>query len=136
MADTIRDGLEDEQPDPPTAHALLRHLFLSEQALEAEPFLEPALRFMERQVSASSAAPFLEKLAEKLREGPVKVESRVVCGHPFREIVRRYEDGGHDLIVMATHGHAGFKHLLLGSVTEKVLRRSPGPVLTVPVGKP
>jgi len=64
VADTIREGLEDEQPDPPTAYALLRHLYLSGQALQAEPFLEPALRFLERQVNASSAAPFLEKLAD------------------------------------------------------------------------
>ncbi len=37
-----------------------------------------------------------------------------------------------DLIVLGTHGHSGFDHLLLGSVTEKVLRRAPCPVLTVP----
>jgi len=67
IADTIREGLEGEEPDRATAYALLRHLFLSDQALEAEPFLEPALRFMDRQVSASSATPFLEKLAEAFR---------------------------------------------------------------------
>jgi len=37
-----------------------------------------------------------------------------------------------DLIVMGTHGIGGFEHLLLGSVTEKVLRRAACPVLTVP----
>jgi nucleotide-binding universal stress UspA family protein len=37
-----------------------------------------------------------------------------------------------DLIVMGTHGASGFQHLLLGSVTEKVLRKAPCPVLTVP----
>ena len=67
VADTIREGLEDAEPDGATAYALLRHLFLSEQALEAEPFLKPALRFMERQVNAFSATPFLEKLAEAFR---------------------------------------------------------------------
>jgi nucleotide-binding universal stress UspA family protein len=39
---------------------------------------------------------------------------------------------GADLVVMATHGRSGFDRLLLGSVTEKVLRRAPCPVLTVP----
>ena len=37
-----------------------------------------------------------------------------------------------DLIVLGTHGASGFEHLLLGSVTEKVLRKAPCPVLTVP----
>jgi nucleotide-binding universal stress UspA family protein len=36
-----------------------------------------------------------------------------------------------DLVVMGTHGHSGFVRWTLGSVTEKVLRRSPCPVLTV-----
>ncbi|HMD37233.1 MAG TPA: universal stress protein [Vicinamibacterales bacterium] len=37
-----------------------------------------------------------------------------------------------DLIVIGTHGNSGFRHLILGSVTEKVLRTAPCPVLTVP----
>jgi nucleotide-binding universal stress UspA family protein len=37
-----------------------------------------------------------------------------------------------DVIVIGTHGASGFEHLLLGSVTEKVLRRAKAPVLTVP----
>ena len=36
-----------------------------------------------------------------------------------------------DLIVMATHGHQGISHLLLGSVAEKMVRLSTCPVLTV-----
>jgi nucleotide-binding universal stress UspA family protein len=41
-----------------------------------------------------------------------------------------------DLIVMATHGRSGFQHLMLGSVTEKVLHKSGWPVLTVPPRSP
>lgn len=37
-----------------------------------------------------------------------------------------------DLVVLGTHGHGGFDRLVLGSVTEKVLRKAPCPVLTVP----
>jgi len=37
-----------------------------------------------------------------------------------------------DLIVIGTHGISGFEHLVLGSVTEKVLRKATCPVLTVP----
>jgi nucleotide-binding universal stress UspA family protein len=41
-----------------------------------------------------------------------------------------------DLIVMGTHGRSGFERLMLGSVTEKVLRKAHAPVLTVPRAAP
>jgi nucleotide-binding universal stress UspA family protein len=41
-----------------------------------------------------------------------------------------------DLLVMGTHGRSGFDRLLLGSVTEKILRKAPCPVLTVPPHAP
>jgi nucleotide-binding universal stress UspA family protein len=54
---------------------------------------------------------------------------RVREGHPADEILAAAED--HDLIVMGTHGRSGLEHLLLGSVTEKVIRHSTCPVLIV-----
>jgi nucleotide-binding universal stress UspA family protein len=41
---------------------------------------------------------------------------------------------GADLVVIGTHGRGGFERLLLGSTTEKVIRKAPCPVLTVPPG--
>jgi nucleotide-binding universal stress UspA family protein len=52
-------------------------------------------------------------------------------GNPFLEILRLAEKRKVDLIVMATHGWTGLKHMLLGSVTEKVVRHAPCSVLTV-----
>lgn len=52
-------------------------------------------------------------------------------GDPWREILHESGAAPADLIVMGTHGRSGFEHLLLGSVTEKVLRRASCPVLTV-----
>lgn len=52
-------------------------------------------------------------------------------GTPFYEIVRFAQEQDIDLIVMGTHGHTGLAHMLLGSVTEKVVRKAPCPVLTV-----
>ena len=42
------------------------------------------------------------------------------------------EDNGVDLIVMSTHGRTGLAHFFIGSVAEKVMRKAPCPVLTVP----
>jgi len=36
-----------------------------------------------------------------------------------------------DLIIIATHGHTGLRHALLGSTAERVVRHAPCPVLTV-----
>jgi nucleotide-binding universal stress UspA family protein len=45
-------------------------------------------------------------------------------------------DAGSDLIVLGTHGRTGLAHLLIGSVAEKVVRKSPVPVLTIRPGRP
>jgi nucleotide-binding universal stress UspA family protein len=53
-------------------------------------------------------------------------------GAPAAGILERAAALPADLIVMGTHGRTGFEHLLLGSVTEKVLRKATCPVMTVP----
>jgi nucleotide-binding universal stress UspA family protein len=51
-------------------------------------------------------------------------------------IVSRAETASVDLIVLGTHGRSGFERLILGAVTEKVLRKATCPVLTVPAQAP
>ena len=53
-------------------------------------------------------------------------------GDAASEILDRAGALPSDLIVMGTHGRSGFERLVLGSVTEKVIHRAAGPVLTVP----
>ncbi|MBI4485859.1 MAG: universal stress protein [Acidobacteria bacterium] len=65
-----------------------------------------------------------------LRDARTKVI--VAEGTPSQEIVRHAETLRADLLVMGTHGRGGFERLFLGSVTEKVLRSTHVPVLTVP----
>lgn len=54
-----------------------------------------------------------------------RVKFEIRGGKPWLEIVRFAVEHDIDLIVMATHGHSGIKHLLIGSTAERVLRRSP-----------
>ena len=62
-----------------------------------------------------------------LREGP-----------PTQMLLDLAKDEGCDLIVVATHGYTGLKHMLLGSTTEQLVRHAECPVLTVraSLGKP
>jgi nucleotide-binding universal stress UspA family protein len=55
----------------------------------------------------------------------------VFSGSAAREIVEHAQNNHIDLIVMGTHGRGGMAHLLLGSVTERVVRTATCPVLTV-----
>ena len=63
----------------------------------------------------------------------VPVETAVLEGSPGQVIVDQAGRSGVDLVVMGTHGRGGIDRLLLGSVAEQVVRRSPVPVLTVPI---
>ncbi|MGH0029870.1 MAG: universal stress protein [Myxococcota bacterium] len=55
----------------------------------------------------------------------------VVCEPPAQAIAEQAEEVSADLVVMGTRGHTGLKHVVLGSVAERVVRTSPCPVLTV-----
>jgi nucleotide-binding universal stress UspA family protein len=73
----------------------------------------------------------LTELQTQLYNRDVKAEILVDSGAPYQKIVTTAEQRKADLIVMATHGRTGFSHLLLGSVTERVVRGAKCPVLTV-----
>lgn len=64
----------------------------------------------------------------------VPIEFDVAEGPPATEILRKAAAMPADLLVMGTHGRSGFERLILGSITEKVLRTAACPVLTVPPG--
>lgn len=64
--------------------------------------------------------------------GGLSITPKVHEREPVAAIIEAAERWPADLIVMGTHGRAGFERLLLGSITEKVLRKAPCPVLTVP----
>ena len=65
----------------------------------------------------------------------VKIRQMVVGGQPFGAIVGCAETECVDLIVMSSHGRTGLSRMLIGSVTDKILRGAPCPVLVVPVEK-
>lgn len=87
-----------------------------------------------------------EKLEEEIEEGAKKMmetfcrqnildydnyESLIIPGLPYEQIIEQAEEKSADLIVLGTHGRTGLDHVLFGSTAEKVVRKSPLPVLTV-----
>ena len=58
-------------------------------------------------------------------------KTQVVLGDPVDEILNYISKEGIDLVTMGTHGRKGLKHVLLGSVADRVIKMSPVPVLTI-----
>lgn len=73
----------------------------------------------------------VDDIAERADRAGVHVNPSVLPGTPAQEILTYAGEHEIDLIVMGTRGRTGFDRLLVGSVTEKVVRLSDTPVLTV-----
>lgn len=84
-----------------------------------------------RDYAMSSAEAHLNDIAERLAKDGVKVDTVVRVGSPVDEINKIAAERRADLIIMGTHGRTGIRRLVAGSVTEKVVRVSHVPVLTI-----
>lgn len=98
-------------------------------------------------IRAGMTDPSIEQLVENLEERGqeavssieekipevLDVTTEVRPGIPHKEILSYVEEENINLICMSSHGRSGIDRMLIGSVTEKVTRRSPVPVLTVPM---
>ena len=97
-------------------------------------------------VSFAASATAYEEFSQALREKAEQQLRELVKSYPHDEtqpecvvqqgiaadaILAFAEEQKTDLIVMGTHGRRGFDHLMLGSVTERVLRRASRPVLAI-----
>ena len=74
------------------------------------------------------ATSYVEKIG---KAAGVEVESRVLRGHPAEKIVSFAEDNNIDMIIVGSLGKSGYERVLLGSVSEKVVRHARVPVLVV-----
>jgi nucleotide-binding universal stress UspA family protein len=88
-------------------------------------------RFDEMEELKSKANEATGVVAARGAERDVEVVEHVAGGRPHKVIADYADDHGMDLIVMGSHGRAGVRRALLGSVTERTLRSTHVPVLVV-----
>ncbi len=89
------------------------------------------------QLVRKQAEEEMQKLVDTIEpEIREQIQRRFVVGEASEAIVETAKGEGQDLIVMGTHGRSGLSHMVLGSVTEKVVRRAPCPVLTIRAVEP
>jgi nucleotide-binding universal stress UspA family protein len=111
------------------------HVFTAWPAVDVLPV--PAVGSL-RQTAVQGVSP--DELMQRLRAfigqqpaGDVPIDALVQeAADVHREIRVQADAMKSDLIVMGTHGRSGFERLMLGSITEKVLRKARAPVMVVP----
>jgi len=77
------------------------------------------------------AESYLSKAADSLKKDDIAAQTAVVSGRAAEEILDYANKNQVDLIIMSTHGRSGVSRWVLGSVTDRVVRHSRAPVLTV-----
>jgi nucleotide-binding universal stress UspA family protein len=73
----------------------------------------------------------ISSLEDELKEQGFNVKAHIDKGIPFREIIRVSEEENVSAIIMGSHGKSDLTEMLLGSVTETVVRKAKKPVLVV-----
>jgi len=79
----------------------------------------------------AEAQQSLARFEAEVQGRSLEVESVVREGYAATAIVDEAIEVSADLIVIGTHGLSGLKHMLLGSIAERVVQKAPCPVLTV-----
>jgi nucleotide-binding universal stress UspA family protein len=92
---------------------------------------DPERKFPDPETVAQRAQEAMTSAVGSEAASKTDIKRFVARGIPADEIVEFAKSNEIDLIVMATHGRTGLKHALLGSTTEKVVRKAPCPVLSI-----
>ena len=115
------------------AHVTVCHVYSAPQLLLGDTGLAGAVVPLLPPVQPEEVAKHVREFcAPSLQNREETVEIVVTEGIAAREIVRLAGQLAADLLILGTHGRSGFERLFLGSVTEKVLRTTHAPVMTIP----
>jgi nucleotide-binding universal stress UspA family protein len=82
--------------------------------------------------SMALAQKSFDKTIEKHKGSGVSITCSVEYGNPSMAILKQIEEQKSDLVVMGTRGASGIKEILIGSNTEKIVRGSKVPVISIP----
>lgn len=95
--------------------------------------LMPVLSFEEAlfEELREKAEKQFKKVETKYNDDSIKIKSKVVFGATSRMVLDYIGENKIDLVVMGTHGASGVREFVIGSNAEKIVRRSPVPVLAV-----
>mgnify|MGYP005751044565 CR=1 FL=1 len=96
--------------------------------LDAIPDFENQVFFMEL---IETRKKQFKEIEEKYKDSPIKLKTHLVIGNVYRNIVDVIQEKNPDLVIMGSKGSSGLEEVLIGSNTEKVVRTSSCPVITI-----
>ena len=102
--------------------------------IEMDPNIEkvPAnIREVFKKVLEQTARKGIEDIATELRKAGLDVTVRIELGSPVKKILKAEDEENVSAIVLGSHGKSNVKEILIGSVSENVIRKSRTPVLVV-----
>jgi len=82
--------------------------------------------------ACDSAESYLDEIKARISLEGSLVSTTVAIGEPADQILKYIDGNGVDLVILSSHGRSGASNWFLGSVVERVLRRSSAPVFLVP----
>jgi nucleotide-binding universal stress UspA family protein len=86
--------------------------------------------FSEKELLDACRTRLTALLAEQFGDA-AGVVGEVLLGNPWPVICRYAKDAEIDLVIVATHGHTGLRHVLIGGTAERIVQHAPCPVLVV-----
>ena len=136
----VRPREAEAAPANPEIKSIIAPLDGSELAEQSLPHVAALAKGLDLNVLLVRVAPsekgectgYLTDVREKLRlQGVASVESRLLQGHAAETILDMAHGTDASLVAMTTHGRSGIGRWMLGSVTDRVVRHSGGPVLVI-----
>jgi nucleotide-binding universal stress UspA family protein len=109
-------------------------VFQAVQAIDVAVDVGPATERTQAQILSDARerlSAWVDSVVPKELRRFITLEVQIAVGEPAPSIALAAKESGADFIVMATQGRSGISHLLMGSVTESVLRSAPAPVLAL-----
>jgi len=86
---------------------------------------------MFKKEALEGAEKAMDRVCEDQLQSCPNFQKRIISGDPATEILKAIETEDIDMVIMGTHGRKGLEHMILGSVAENVVKKSPVPVMTI-----